>query len=296
MTRILAIETSCDETAAAVVEDGQRICSNVVASQIDIHRRYGGIFPEIASRQHILAMTPVVEEALAQAHATWNDLDAVAVTYGPGLAGSLLVGVNTAKGIALGRGLPLIGVNHLEGHVYAHWLQIEGDGVPKEELTFPLLILIVSGGHSELFLMRDHLTYERLGQTVDDAAGEAFDKVARLLGLGYPGGPVIEKKAAQGNPAAYRFAKPKLEGEYDFSFSGIKTAVLREVQRIATIGPKGELPPGVPVADLAASFQAAVVEQLCSQTLKAAEATGATAILMGGGVSANQALRTAMKA
>src|SRR5512136_106786 len=299
MTRILAIETSCDETAAAVVQDGRQVLSNVVASQMDLHAKYGGVFPELASRLHVEAIVPVITETMEKAHLGWQDLDAIAVTYGPGLAGSLLVGVNTAKGIALGRGLPLIGVNHLEGHVYAAWLKVEGDApgsVPHEELKFPLLILIVSGGHSELFLMRDHLKYERLGQTVDDAAGEAFDKVARLLNVGYPGGPVIEQKAALGNPAAYRFSKPKLDGEYDFSFSGIKTAVLREVQRIATIGLKGELPPGVPVADLAASFQAAVVEQLCSQTLKAAEATGATAILMGGGVSANQALRTAMKA
>ena len=299
MTRILAIETSCDETSAAVVQDGRHVLSNVVASQMDLHAKYGGVFPELASRLHVEAIVPVITEAMEKAHLGWQDLDAIAVTYGPGLAGSLLVGVNTAKGIALGRGLPLVGVNHLEGHVYAAWLKVEGDAlgsVPQEELTFPLLILIVSGGHSELFLMRDHLRYERLGQTVDDAAGEAFDKVGRLLNLGYPGGPAIEKKAVQGNPAAYRFSKPKLDGEYDFSFSGIKTAVLREVQRIATIGPKGELPPGVPVADLAASFQAAVVDQLCGQTLKAAEATGATAILMGGGVSANQALRTAMKA
>ena len=250
MTRILAIETSCDETSAAVVQDGRYVLSNVVASQMDLHSKYGGVFPELASRLHVQAIVPVINETMEKAHLGWQDLDAIAVTYGPGLAGSLLVGVNTAKGIALGRGLPLIGINHLEGHVYAHWLQAEGDAlrVPKEELEFPLLILIVSGGHSELFLMRDHLRYERLGQTVDDAAGEAFDKVGRLLNLGYPGGPVIEKKAVQGNPAAYRFAKPKLDGEYDFSFSGIKTAVLREVQRIATIGPKGELPPGVPVA------------------------------------------------
>ncbi len=297
MTRILAIETSCDETSAAVVQDGRQVLSNVVASQMDLHAKYGGVFPELASRLHVESIVPVITETMEKAHLGWADLDAIAVTYGPGLAGSLLVGVNVAKGIALGRGLPLIGVNHLEGHVYAHWLQIEDDApsVPKEELGFPLLVLIVSGGHSELFLMRDHLTYERLGQTVDDAAGEAFDKVARLLGLGYPGGPAIEKKAEQGNPAAYRFSKPKLDGEYDFSFSGIKTAVLREVQRIATIGPKGELPPGVPVADFAASFQASVIDQLCDKTLKAAEATGATAILMGGGVSANKALRAVIK-
>jgi N6-L-threonylcarbamoyladenine synthase len=295
MTRILAIETSCDETSAAVVQDGRQVLSNVVASQMDLHAKYGGVFPELASRLHVEAIVPVINETMEKAHLGWADLDAIAVTYGPGLAGSLLVGVNTAKGLALGRGLPLVGVNHLEGHVYAAWLKVEGDGMPQEELKFPLLILIVSGGHSELFLMRDHLKYERLGQTVDDASGEAFDKVARLLGLGYPGGPIIEKTAVQGNSAAYRFAKPKLDGEYDFSFSGIKTAVLREVQRIATIGPKGELPPGVPVPDFAASFQASVVDQLCDKTIKAAEATGATAILMGGGVSANKALRAAMK-
>jgi len=192
--------------------------------------------------------------------------------------------VNAAKGIALGRGLPLVGVNHLEGHVYAHRLHVEGDapGMPQEELEFPLLILIVSGGHSELFLMRDHLKYERLGQTVDDAAGEAFDKVGRLLGLGYPGGPAIEKAAAGGNPAAYRFSRPKLDGEYDFSFSGIKTAVLREVQRVGAIRADGSLPPEVPVTDLAASFQAAVVDQLCDKAVQAAHDTGAKAILMGG--------------
>src|SRR5512136_704878 len=196
MTRILAIETSCDETSAAIVQDGRQVLSNVVASQMDLHAKYGGVFPELASRLHVESIVPVISETMEKAHLGWQDLDAIAVTYGPGLAGSLLVGVNTAKGVALGRGLPLIGVNHLEGHVYAAWLQVEGDGMPKEELQFPLLILIVSGGHSELFLMKDHLQYERLGQTVDDASGEAFDKVARLLGLGYPGGPGIEKAAA----------------------------------------------------------------------------------------------------
>jgi N6-L-threonylcarbamoyladenine synthase len=297
MTRILAIETSCDETSAAVVQDGRQVLSNVVASQMDLHAKYGGVFPELASRLHVESIVPVISETMEKAHLGWSNLDAVAVAYGPGLAGSLLVGVNAAKGIALGRGLPLIGVNHLEGHVYAQWLQVQGDArsVPPEELAFPLLVLIVSGGHTELFLMRDHLTYERLGQTVDDAAGEAFDKVARTLGLGYPGGPVVEKAATKGNPAAYHFSKPKLDGDYDFSFSGIKTAVLRQVQRIATIGPKGELPPGVPVADLAASFQASVVDQLCDKTIEAAQATGVTAILMGGGVSANKALRATMK-
>ena len=184
MTRILAIETSCDETSAAVVQDGRQVLSNVVASQMDLHAKYGGVFPELASRLHVEAIVPVISETMEKAHLGWNDLDAIAVTYGPGLAGSLLVGVNTAKGIALGRSLPLIGINHLEGHVYAAWLQVQGDGMPQEALKFPLLILIVSGGHSELFLMKDHLQYDRLGQTVDDASGEAFDKVARLLGLG----------------------------------------------------------------------------------------------------------------
>ena len=200
MTRILAIETSCDETSAAVVQDGRQVLSNVVASQMDLHAKYGGVFPELASRLHVEAIVPVITETMEKAHLDWSDLDAIAVTYGPGLAGSLLVGVNTAKGIALGRGLPLIGVNHLEGHVYAHWLQVEGDGMPQEELEFPLLILIVSGGHSELFLMRDHLKYERLGQTVDDAAGEAFDKVGAAVGSGLSRRAGDRKDGGAGQP------------------------------------------------------------------------------------------------
>jgi N6-L-threonylcarbamoyladenine synthase len=299
MTRILAIETSCDETAAAVVEDGQRICSNVVASQIDIHRRYGGIFPEVASRQHILAMTPVTEEALAQAHVTWNDLDAVAVTYGPGLAGSLLVGVNTAKGIALALGRPLIGVNHLEGHLYSNWLITDGEvPVPR----FPAVCLIVSGGHTELVLVKGHLDYEVLGRTLDDAAGEVFDKVARLIGLGYPGGPAIQQAAERGNPAAFNLPRAQLRGTFDFSFSGLKTAVLRVVQRHTPDKVRSpadtaviQLPlRSLPVANLAASFQMAVVDILVEKTCEAAQHFNAAEILIAGGVSANAVLRREM--
>ncbi len=295
MTLILAIETSCDETAAAVVEDGCIVRSNVVATQAAMHAKYGGVFPEIASRMHVETITPVIREAMEQASAAWDDLSAVAVTYGPGLPGSLLVGLNAAKGIALGRGLPLIGVNHLEGHVYSHWLKVEDAAATDNELAFPLLILIVSGGHTELILMRDHLTYERLGATLDDASGEAFDKVARLLGLGYPGGPAIERVAAAGDPARFEFAMPKVDREFAFSFSGIKTAVLRVVQSYGETNGRGEVPVRTPVADLAASFQRAVVRQLVDKTVSAANRYGVTAILLSGGVSANQVLREAMQ-
>ncbi len=298
MTKILAIETSCDETSAAVVEDGQHVHSNVVASQIDIHRRYGGIFPEIASRQHILAITTVIQDALIQARTGWNDLDAVAVTYGPGLAGSLLVGVNTAKGIALSLDLPLIGINHLEGHLHSNWLKTDGEApIPR----FPAVCLIVSGGHTELVLVRGHLDYEVLGRTLDDAAGEVFDKVARLMGLGYPGGPAIEQAAQEGNPAAFNLPRARLRGTLDFSFSGLKTAVLRIVQRhtdkihspadTAVI----QLPlRSLPVANLAASFQMAVVDILVEKTCEAARHFDAAEILIAGGVSANAILRREM--
>ncbi len=295
MTQILAIETSCDETAASVIQDGRQVLSNVVATQIEMHAKYGGVFPELASRMHVEMIVPVVRESLEKAHVSYDDLDAVAVTYGPGLPGSLLVGVNVAKGIALARGLPLIGVNHLEGHIYSHWLRVQGDGMAPDDLQFPLLILIVSGGHTELILMRDHLKYEKLGATADDASGEAFDKVARLLQLGYPGGPKIEKIAVDGNPHAFKFARPKIDGEFAFSFSGIKTAVLRTVQGYGPIGPAGAIPSTVPISDLAASFQHGVIDQLVSKTIAAAEKYGATAILLSGGVSANKLLRYVMK-
>jgi N6-L-threonylcarbamoyladenine synthase len=295
MTKILAIETSCDETAAAVVEDGLHIRSNVVASQIDIHRRYGGIFPEIASRQHILALPAVVQDALTQAHMDWNDLDAVAVTYGPGLAGSLLVGVNAGKGLALSLDLPLVGINHLEGHLYSNWLEADGEAA---EPHFPSISLIVSGGHTELVLIRGHLDYEVLGRTLDDAAGEAFDKVARLMGLGYPGGPAIQEAAEAGNPAAFDLPRARLRGRLDFSFSGLKTAVLRIVQRYTD---KIESPAdtaviqlplrSLPVANLAASFQMAVVDVLVEKACQAAEQFDAVEILIAGGVSANAVLR-----
>jgi N6-L-threonylcarbamoyladenine synthase len=290
MTRILAIETSCDETGAAVVEDGRHILSNVVASQVELHARYGGVFPEIASRAHIEAIVPTIEQAMRTAHLGFNDLDGVAVTYGPGLAGSLLVGVNAAKGLALGRNLPLVGVNHLEAHIYAHWLEVESEDVETqpsqaEELTFPLLALIVSGGHTELILMYDHGQYEYLGGTLDDAAGEAFDKVGRLLGLPYPGGPAIEKVARDGNSAAFSFPRAWMGDSYDFSFSGLKTAVLRTVQQYS------DPPQGNPLANLAASFQEAVVDVLSVKAARAAAEFDATAMLLCGGVSANQALR-----
>jgi len=287
----LGIESSCDETAAAVVENGRAIISSVVASQVDLHAQFGGVFPELASRQHILAIYPIVEQALKQAHLDISDVDAIAVTRGPGLPGSLVVGVNAAKGLALGSGLPLIGVNHLEGHLYSAWLyKANGDEVPAEP-EFPLLALIVSGGHSELVLMRDHLTYERLGGTLDDAAGEAFDKVARLLGLPYPGGPAIQKVVQDGgDPSKIQFPRAWLEGTWNFSFSGLKTAVLREVRSLEERGVN------IPVSDFAASFQEAVVEVLVVKTLQAARAFEAKEILVAGGVSANQALRDAFLA
>ena len=286
--RILAIETSCDETAAAVVEDGQHILSNIVASQVELHARYGGIFPEIASRAHIEAIVPVIQQAMQEAHLGFDDLDGVAVTHGPGLAGSLLVGVNAAKGLALGRNLPLLGINHLEAHIYAHWLEVEKEGAAttEGELEFPLLALIVSGGHTELVLMHGHSQYKYLGSTLDDAAGEAFDKVGRLLGLPYPGGPEIQKVAQPGNPAAFHFPRAWLDDSYDFSFSGLKTAVLRVVEKYSD-PPRGRL-----LADLSASFQAAVVDVLSTKTARAAEEFDVTAALLCGGVSANRPLQT----
>ena len=295
MTKILAIESSCDETAAAVIKDGRQMMSNIVATQIEMHAKYGGVFPEMASRMHVETIVPVVREALEKAETTYDQLDAIAVTYGPGLPGSLLVGVNVAKGIALARGLPLIGINHLEGHIYSHWLRVPGDAMAPDDLQFPVLILIVSGGHTELILMRDHLTYEKLGATADDASGEAFDKVARLLQLGYPGGPKIEKIAVEGNPHAFRFAKPKIDGEFAFSFSGIKTAVRRQVEQYGAIGRDGSIGAGVPINDLAASFQHSVIDQLVTKTIAAASKYGASAILLSGGVSANKMLRYVMK-
>jgi N6-L-threonylcarbamoyladenine synthase len=285
--RILAIETSCDETAAAVIENGRILLASTVASQMDIHARYGGVYPEVAARQHILAILPVVEQTLAKAHLALSDLDAIAATRGPGLAGSLVVGLNAAKGLAIGTGLPLVGVNHLEGHIYSAWVYSSGEP-PSPEPQFPLMALLVSGGHTELNLMTGHLSYQRLGATLDDAAGEAFDKVARLLGLPYPGGPSVQKVAEEGNPTAYKFPRAWLEGTWNFSFSGLKTAVLKESKHndSATL----------PVADLAASFQAAVVDVLLNKTMDAAREYNVKQIVVGGGVSANKPLRDAFLA
>src|SRR5215204_4291975 len=282
--RILAIESSCDETACAVLENGRALLSSTVASQMELHARYGGVFPEVASRQHVLSIIPVVEETLAKSSATLKDIDALAVTRGPGLAGSLVVGMNMAKGLALGTGLPIIGVNHLEGHIYSAWIYNAGEDAPPEP-QFPLMALLVSGGHTELNLMTDHLTYKRLGSTLDDAAGEAFDKVGRLLGLPFPGGPSIQRAAETGDPHRFKFTRAKLDNPYDFSFSGLKTAVLYEVNNLKK---KSNT---LPVEDIAASFQATAVDILFKKTIQAARDFSAKEILVAGGVSANRSLR-----
>jgi N6-L-threonylcarbamoyladenine synthase len=283
--RILAIESSCDETAAAVLENGRVLLSSVVASQIDLHKQYGGVFPEVASRQHIKTIYAVVEQALQQAHMNLDNIDAIAVTRGPGLAGSLVIGMNMAKGLAMGNHLPLIGVNHLEGHIYSAWLYPDEVPVPPPAPEFPILALLVSGGHSELNLIPDHLQYQRLGSTLDDAAGEAFDKVARLIGLSYPGGPSIQNAAQTGNKSAFQFPRSRLEGTWNFSFSGLKTSVLRVVKDLEKSGKP------LPVNDLAASFQEAVVEVLFEKTMMAAREYKVKHIIVAGGVSANGALR-----
>ncbi|NTW09465.1 MAG: tRNA (adenosine(37)-N6)-threonylcarbamoyltransferase complex transferase subunit TsaD [Anaerolineaceae bacterium] len=285
--RILGIETSCDETAASVVENGRHVLSSIVASQAEMHAKFGGVFPEVASRQHIRTIHPVIDQALVQAHLGISDIDAIAVTRGPGLAGSLVVGVNAAKGMALGTNLPLMGVNHLEGHIYSAWVIPEGSQDPPQLPNFPLMALLVSGGHTELNLMTDHLTYKRLGGTTDDAAGEAFDKVARLLSLPYPGGPSIQKVSVIGDPKAFTFPRARLEGSWDFSFSGIKTAVLRVVRKLE------EDNQPLPIEDLAASFQAAVVDTLFTKTMDAARKYQVKEIVVAGGVSANKMLREA---
>jgi len=345
MTLVLGIETSCDETAAAVIANGHAIRSNVVASQVDLHQKYGGVFPEMASRQHVVTITPVIEQAMGEAQITWDDLSAIAVTHGPGLAGSLLVGVNVAKGLAYARGLPLIGVNHLEGHIATNWLDVSVEAAraaaapaasrrpprPRGEqsalfdgpdqstqpaqdnpdpyqVTFPVLCLVVSGGHTELVLMHNYGEYQRLGATTDDAVGEAFDKVGRLLNLEYPGGPAIQRVAQQGNPQAFPFPRARLDRSYDFSFSGLKTAVLRavqkyepDVQRPADRVPGADLPTLRPrlhpntAADLAASFQEAVVDVLAQKTSRAAGEYKVSEVLLAGGVAANRALRERMQ-
>ncbi len=280
---VLGIESSCDETAAAVVANGRQILSNVVASQIALHAAYGGVVPEVASRQHLRDFLPVLQEALAPVGGA-PAVDAIAATYGPGLAGSLLVGLNLAKALALAWDLPLVGVNHLEGHIYANWLAPPGG---QEEVgpepRFPLLCLLVSGGHTELVLMEDHGLYRRLGATRDDAAGEAFDKVARILGLGFPGGPAIQAAAASGNRRRYPIPRAWLRGTHDFSFSGVKTAMLH-------LAPTPDDAAST-LPDLAASFQEAIADVLAEKTAAAARQWGVNEVLLSGGVAANRRLR-----
>lgn len=345
---ILAIETSCDETSVAIVRDGRHILANAIASQIPLHQKYGGVVPELASRQHVVTIIPVLEEALKRANFTWVNIDAIAVTKGPGLSPALLVGVNAAKALAFARQKPLIAVNHIEGHVYSNWLIPEAEvakGESRGEPRLPAVCLVVSGGHTELILMNGHGQYRLLGKTIDDAAGEAFDKAARILGLGYPGGPAIQKAAEGGDTNRFHFPRAQLKGTLDFSFSGLKTALLRKVEEYgfhaskpapwqrtegAGTGDQGSVvadnghvaeprqgekpnaPPAVhvahvttperqqpapttirelPVADLAASFQAAVVDVLAEKTAAAASQTGAREVLVAGGVAANSYLR-----
>ncbi|MGZ8562109.1 MAG: tRNA (adenosine(37)-N6)-threonylcarbamoyltransferase complex transferase subunit TsaD [Candidatus Limnocylindria bacterium] len=286
---VLAIETSCDETGVAVVTGGRRIVSNQVATQIALHAATGGIVPEVAARQQLRWIVPGIRAAMAEADVSWDDLDAVAVTCGPGLIGSLLVGVNVAKALAVAHDLPLVAVNHIEGHIYANWLtETLADEPFPAEPPFPLLCLVVSGGHTQLVLMADHGRYRLLGQTVDDAAGEAFDKVGRLLGLPYPGGPAISA-AAEGARAVTRFPRARPAGRYDFSFSGLKTAVLREVAGYR------ERDQPIPVDGLAAAFEEAVVDALVTRTVAAAEEHDVAAVALGGGVAANRSLRTVLR-
>lgn len=283
-TYILAIESSCDETAAAVVKNGRTVLSNVISSQIALHTLYGGVVPEIASRKHIEKINQVIEEALAEAKMTLEEMTAIAVTYGPGLVGALLVGVAEAKAIAYAAGKPLVGVHHIEGHVSANFIE-------HPDLEPPFVCLIVSGGHTHLVIVKDYGEFEILGRTRDDAAGEAFDKVARAVGLGYPGGPKIDKAAKEGNPDAIEFPRGKIEGSpYDFSFSGLKSCVLNYINHAKMTGEEINVP------DLAASFQHSVVDSLVSRTIAAAKEYGYRRVAIAGGVASNSALRAGMKA
>ena len=280
--KILGIESSCDETAAAVVEDGSKVRSNIIYSQIDLHEVYGGVVPEIASRKHVEKINQVIKKAMQEADCTWEELDAVAVTYGPGLVGALLVGVSCAKALAYAKGLLLVGVNHIEGHIAANFIE-------HEDLKPPFMCMVASGGHSHLVYVKDYTEYEIVGRTRDDAAGEAFDKVARAIGLGYPGGPKVDKLAKEGNPEAIAFPRAHMEdAPYDFSFSGLKSAVLNylngcEMKKIE-----------INRADVAASFQAAVVDVLTDNSVRAAKAYGCEKLALAGGVASNSALRARM--
>lgn len=293
--KILGIESSCDETAAAIVEDGKKLLSNVVVSQIDIHKEYGGVIPEIAARSHIEAINPVINKALAEANLTIDDVDAIAVTYAPGLIGSLLIGTLAARTLAILHHKPLVKVQHVEGHVYANFLN-------EKQPEFPLLALIVSGGHSQLVLFKDHGNYELLGQTNDDAIGEAFDKVAKILGLPYPGGPAIARAAKDGDKFKYHLPDARLKHPYDFSFSGLKTAVLRAVQKEVGVSydfPSFKLKDKLKTSeinDFAASFQYTAIKTLVTKTVKAYNEFQPKSVVIAGGVAANQELREQLKA
>jgi N6-L-threonylcarbamoyladenine synthase len=298
--KVLGIESSCDETAASVVEDGKRLLSNVVASSMDLHAQYGGVIPEIAARSHIEAILPVIQQALDDAYCTWDDIDAIAVTYGAGLLGSLLIGVLTARTLALVKNKPLYAVNHVEGHIYANFLtetSLPGYTLPAAQPAFPMLGVIVSGGHSQLVLWRDHFDYTLLGQTQDDAIGEAFDKVAKIIGLPYPGGINVSKKALEGNERAFVLPKAKLQGPYDFSFSGLKTAVLRLAQKQTGHDyslPSTALPEllnDTQKADIAASFQYVACETIVDKVMTAVAEFQPKSVVIGGGVAANSELR-----
>lgn len=278
--RILGIETSCDETSAAVVDDGATILSNVVASQVDLHERFGGVVPEVASRRHVELILPTIQQALDDARCGLADIECIGVINRPGLIGALIVGAAAAKSIAFAAGLPLVAVHHLEAHIYANWLT-------GAQIEFPVVCLVVSGGHSDLIYMRGHGDYETLARTRDDAAGEAFDKCARVMGLGYPGGPLVDKLAKDGNPHAIAFPRAKVGDTLDFSFSGLKTAVIRRAERT-----EGTAVP----ADMAASMQQAVVDVLVDHTLRAAEQAGVNTVLVAGGVAANSRLQADMRA
>lgn len=280
---ILAVETSCDETAAAVLADGNELLADVVSSQIEIHQRFGGVVPEIASRHHLEQVNRLIDLAILEAGIAFSDLSAVVVTYGPGLVGALLVGVSTAKALAYSLDLPLIGVNHIEGHIYANWLV-------HKQLEFPLVCLIVSGGHTALVLMRGHGKYELLGQTQDDAVGEAYDKVARAMGLGYPGGPLVDQLSRGGNPESLHLPRAWLDKDsFSFSFSGLKTAVLNHLNHAAQ---KGE---EINKKDLAAAFQSSVIEVLVEKTVRAARKNNVASVLLAGGVAANSLLRAELQ-
>lgn len=318
--KVLGIETSCDETAAAVVEDGFRLLSNVVASSMDLHKVYGGVVPEIAARSHMEAIMPVIEQALSDANCSWDDIDAIAVTYGAGLGGSLLVGVMTARTLAITKQKPLYAINHVEGHIYVNFLTETSPNLsyltlPASAPVFPMLGLIVSGGHSQIVYWEDHFKYTLLGQTADDAIGEAFDKIAKMIGLPYPGGPSVEAKAKEGDVSAYTFPKSRISGTspaldalrerigskcthaYDYSFSGLKTAVLRAAQ--AAVGKNHELPskdlPGLlsdaQKADIAASFQQIAIETIVDKVIMAVDEFKPRSVVIGGGVASSPELR-----